>query len=154
VLLCYDGDKAGRAAAYKASVLLSTHEVDGGVVLFDDGIDPADMVKDGKIEELISIMKRPIDLIEFSLQETITKYNTQNPYEKNQALKECTDFLKSLNPIIAEEKKEYLAKLLNIASHHITLGQMRIQPAPSVQSNNSMSKAEEKFFKTLIEKPD
>ena len=39
-ILCFDGDIAGKKAAYKASMLLSQSEIDGGVVIFEDGVDP------------------------------------------------------------------------------------------------------------------
>ena len=52
IILAYDGDKPGLAAAFKASVMLSQSEFEGGVVIFGEGLDPADMVKDGRIEEL------------------------------------------------------------------------------------------------------
>ena len=42
ILLCYDGDSAGVNAAFKAALLLSHKS--GGVVLFKDNKDPADMV--------------------------------------------------------------------------------------------------------------
>ncbi|MDP1785199.1 MAG: DNA primase, partial [Sulfuricurvum sp.] len=51
VLVAYDGDKAGRAAALKASKLLSMGGFEGGVILFEGGKDPADMIKEGLIEE-------------------------------------------------------------------------------------------------------
>jgi DNA primase len=50
VIMAYDGDKAGRAAALKASRLLSAGGFSGGVVIFLDGMDPADMVKNGAVE--------------------------------------------------------------------------------------------------------
>jgi len=43
VILAYDGDKAGMNAALKASRLLAQNSFDGGVVLFNSGLDPADM---------------------------------------------------------------------------------------------------------------
>jgi len=49
-LLCYDGDRAGIAAALKAARLLSAHGIYGGVVIFPEGKDPADMVKRGSDE--------------------------------------------------------------------------------------------------------
>ncbi len=52
IILAYDGDKAGLAAAFKASVMLSQSEFEGGVIIFADGLDPADMVLNGKINEL------------------------------------------------------------------------------------------------------
>ena len=52
IVMAYDGDKAGRAAALKASKLLSAGGFSGGVVIFSEGLDPADMVKKGAVEEL------------------------------------------------------------------------------------------------------
>ncbi|MEJ2501471.1 MAG: DNA primase, partial [Campylobacterales bacterium] len=43
IIMAYDGDAAGRNAALKASKLLSASGFDGGVVLFEGGLDPADM---------------------------------------------------------------------------------------------------------------
>ncbi|MFY9075313.1 DNA primase [Malaciobacter mytili] len=155
VLLCYDGDNAGRNAAYKASVLLSQHEVDGAVVLFEEGLDPADMVKDGKVQELYNIMKKPTPLIKYALKFITDGFDLSNPHSKNQALKECVDYLKTINLLIAEEHREFLSKLLNISSHHITLGQTQIQKEPTAYTTtNGLTKADEKFFKTLVEKPD
>ena len=51
VIVAYDGDKAGINAAYKASLLLSHSQFKGGVVIFSDGQDPADMVNGNKIDE-------------------------------------------------------------------------------------------------------
>ena len=154
-LICYDGDKAGRAAAFKASVLLSQHDIDGGVVLFEDGVDPADMVKEGKVEELIAIMKKPIPLIHFALQSISSKYVLTNPHLKNKALKDCVDFLKSLNNlIIANEYKSYLASLLKIQISHITLGQTQIQAQPTMMPRQNGNRADDKLLKSMLEKPE
>ncbi|QDF28957.1 DNA primase [Halarcobacter anaerophilus] len=154
VLLCYDGDNAGKTAAHRAAVLLSQHEVDGGVIIFEDNLDPADMVKDGKIEQLYEMLKNPMPLIEYVLRHIIKDYDLDNPHNKNQALSACISYLKTINLLVAEEYKGVLSKLLNIASHHITLGQTTIKKDFTIQSSKTVSKADEKFFKTIIEKPD
>lgn len=153
VLLCYDGDNAGRTAAYKASVLLSQHEIDGGVIIFDDGVDPADMVKENKIDELYALMKKPINIIKYALNFMVKKYDITNPHQKNSALKECTEYLRTLNNIIANEYKGYLAKILNIEAFHIVIGQTVIHKN-EILIQSDISKADEKFIKTLIEKPN
>ena len=134
-LVCYDGDKAGREAAYKASVLLSQYEVDGAVVIFDDGIDPADMVALGKVAELIAIMKKPTPLMKYALQHITAKYDMNSPLNKNEALKECIELLKSLNnPLIANEYKPYLAQLLSIDISHINIENPRPIQVPTPQN--------------------
>lgn len=119
VLLCFDGDKAGINAALKASKLLSAHGVFGGVVIFPEGKDPADMVKSGETKELFALMKKPTQLIEFVLNTMASSFNLSKPDEKQNALKEIEAFLKTLDPLIADEYKEYISQLLQININHI-----------------------------------
>lgn len=122
-LLCFDGDKAGKNASFKASKLLSEFGIDGGVILFDDGVDPADMIKDHREEELYSIMKKPIPLIKYALNFISSSYAIKNPHEKNKALQESLAFLKTLNPVIASEYKTYLSEILHIEEELINFAQ-------------------------------
>ncbi len=114
VIVAYDGDNAGLNAAFKASVMLSQGEFDGGVVIFTEGKDPADMVNDGKIEELNKIFSIPTPFINFAIDYIISKYDINNPSLKQKALLETNDYLKSLGIIYQDEYKRYIAQKLNI----------------------------------------
>ncbi|QKF82720.1 DNA primase [Halarcobacter ebronensis] len=114
VIVAYDGDKAGLNAAFKASVMLSQSDFEGGVVIFGDGKDPADMVKDGKVEELNEIFANPAPFIPFSIDYIISKYSINDPSQKQKALIEVNDYLKTLNVIYQDEYKRYIAQKLNI----------------------------------------
>ena len=114
VIVAYDGDKAGLNAAFKASVMLSQGEFEGGVVIFSEGRDPADMVKDKKVEELNKIFANPTPFIPFSIDYIISKYDINNPSQKQKALLEANDYLKSLGEIYQDEYKRYIAQKLNI----------------------------------------
>jgi len=112
VVMAYDGDKAGRAAALKASKLLSAAGFNGGVVVFEGGLDPADMVKDGRIEELSDIFRDPKPFIEFVLDELLSLYDLRDPKAKEACMQEGIAYLKTLSPILQEEYKTYLASRL------------------------------------------
>ncbi|WP_457746850.1 DNA primase [Sulfurimonas sp.] len=112
VVMAYDGDKAGRAAALKASKLLSAAGFNGGVVVFEGGLDPADMVKDGRIEELSAIFREPKPFIEFVLDELLSLYDLRDPKAKEACMQEGIAYLKTLSPILQEEYKTYLASRL------------------------------------------
>jgi DNA primase len=114
IILAYDGDKAGLAAAFKASIMLSQGEFEGGVVIFGEGVDPADMVKDGKTEELNKIFSTPLAFIPYAIDYIISKYEINNPAQKQKALLEANDYLKSLGVIYQDEYKRYIAQKLNI----------------------------------------
>jgi len=114
VILAYDGDKAGISSALKASKLLLSHSFGGGVVIFEDGKDPADLVREKKINYLSSLFAKPKDFGEFVIENTISNYNLANPREKEKAFKEIYTFLNSLNEILKEHYKSYAAGILQI----------------------------------------
>jgi DNA primase len=114
VIVAYDGDKAGLNAAYKASLLLSHSSFMGGVVIFEQGLDPADMVNNNKIDELNAILSKPIPFIPFAIDYIIDQYDINDPNQKQQALKESNDFLKTLSPILQEEYSTLIARKLNV----------------------------------------
>jgi len=159
VVMAYDGDKAGRAAALKASKLLSASGFNGGVVVFEGGLDPADMVKDGRVEELADMFRDPKPFIEFVLDEILSLYDLSNPKEKESCMGEGVSYLKTLSPLLQEEYKTYLAS---------RLGGMGVSPslvkihnnnqqnsnAPLMQKNSHKDFWELTLIKTVIEKPE
>jgi DNA primase len=152
VYVAYDGDKAGRAAAFKAAKLLSTSGFDGGVILFEGGLDPADMIKSGQIEQLNALLHRPIPFIEFVISEMISGYDLQDPKAKETALHENIAFLKSLSPLLQEEYRPFIASKLGISPSLIQIGRSKnIAPQPINFSHHDIW--ELSFIKTLLERP-
>ena len=126
IVMAYDGDNAGAAAALKAARLLSVSGFNGGVILFKEGMDPADMVKNGQIEELNNLFRHPKSFIEFVIDRIIAGYNIKDPKAKEEALEESIGYLKTLSPLLQEEYKVYLASSLGVnpsfvrvASHNL-----------------------------------
>jgi len=154
VIMAYDGDKAGRAAALKASKLLSASGFSGGVVIFDGGLDPADMVKEGRIEDLASMFRSPKPFIEFVLDELMSLYDFNNPKERESCLSEGTAYLKTLSPLLQEQYKSYLASRLGVSPSFIRLANTN-QTNNTKVINNSKHRDmwELSLIKTLLEKP-
>jgi DNA primase len=75
--------------------MLSQSEFEGGVIIFADGMDPADMVNNGKIEELNEIFSNPISFTPFAIDYIISKYDINDANQKQKALIESNDYLKS-----------------------------------------------------------
>jgi DNA primase len=151
IILAYDGDKPGLAAAFKASVMLSQGEFEGGVVIFGDGLDPADMVKDGKIEELNRIFTNPLSFISYSIDYIIEKYDINNPNQKQKALIEANDYLKSLGAIYQDEYKRYIAQKLNIRENLVSVSSESRRPQEV--SLTKIDIAELCIIKSILEKP-
>ena len=114
VILAYDGDKAGVAAAFKAAKMLSSSGFEGRVVLFPDGKDPADMVAQNNIEELNSYLNGGLDLAVFVIEHIKSSYDINNPYQKQDAINEIKAFLNTLSPILKESYAQEAARRLNV----------------------------------------
>ncbi len=151
VIVAYDGDKAGLNAAFKASVMLSQGEFEGGVIIFGEGKDPADMVNDGKIEELNNTFTNPTAFISYAIDYIIEKYDINNPSQKQKALIEANDYLKSLGMIYQDEYKRYLAQRLNIRENLVKVSTDVVRPT---QVNlTKIDIAELCIIKGILEKP-
>ncbi|MBL6970326.1 MAG: DNA primase [Campylobacterales bacterium] len=150
VIVAYDGDKAGLNAAFKASVLLSQNNFEGGVVIFEEGKDPADMVKDGAIEELNNIFDNAQAFIPFTIDMIALKYNLSNPLEKQKALNEINQFLGSLNQLIQDEYQKYVSIKLDINAKHVNSTKNSSSRPQNVELS-SVDIAELNMIKTALE---
>ena len=160
IVMAYDGDKAGRAAALKASKLLSASGFHGGVVVFDGGLDPADMVKEGRVEELSSMFREAKPFIEFVLDEILSLYNLRDPKAKESCMQEGIAYLKTLSPILQEEYKTYLASRLGglgVSPSLLKLNtqtNMYRQNIPQQRQSAHRDMWELTLIKTVLEKPE
>ncbi len=152
VILAYDGDSAGMNAAFKASVILSQSEFDGGVVIFSDGKDPADMVKDNKIEELTQMFNSSQPYISYAIDYIVAKYNLTNPVEKQKALDESNEYLRSLPILYQDEYKRYIAQKLNIRENLVKVDSVSYRKTTvDLQKINIQELC---ILKAIIEKPN
>ena len=119
VILAYDGDNAGQNAAFKASVMLSQNGFDGGVVIFKGGLDPADMVKNQRNEELHKMFLEPINFINFAIDYIVSQFNINEPIQKQKALDQANEYLRSLSELNQDEYRRYIAQKLNIRENLI-----------------------------------
>ena len=155
VIVAYDGDSAGINAALKASKLLSVSGFDGGVVIFEQGKDPADMVKANEVDKLNEIFKHPKPFIEFVLDMIIRSYNLNDPKSKEICLNEIISYLKTLSPLLQEEYKPYVASKLII---HPSLIKLQNNIVQNTQQFQNMQKDKDMWelsiIKTILESPE
>ncbi len=148
IKLSYDSDNAGINAAIKASKLLFRSFFDGGVVLFPEGLDPADVVKNG--EDLNKYFQNEIPFLDFIINYTIKKFDIKNPIQKKQALDELREYTKTLPEILQESFINKAAQFLQI-----TPKLLRVKKTNNLQTNRSkkIEIAEASIIKTLYENP-
>ena len=153
IILAYDGDKAGQAAAMKAAQMLSSSGFDGGVVLFPDGQDPADLIAKGQSEEVAKLLREAKPLIPFVLEQTISAFDLNDPRAKEAAFGNAKQFLDGLTPIIKDAYIPIAATQLGISP--ALFGQQINQGRP--RDNFSQKRddvAQLSILKTLLEKPN
>ena len=150
VILAYDGDSAGIAAALKASVLLSRHSFKGGVILFGEGMDPADMVKNAQIKKLNRLFSEAQPFIEFAIEQIVKKYNLHDGLEKEKALKEGSAFLQSLPASLQESYRGVLSGALNLPQNLVKVKRDLVKRE---QREGFIDILELTIIKTILAKP-
>ena len=152
VILAYDGDKAGQAAALKAAQMLSAAGFDGGVVLFPDGQDPADLIAKGESQEVAKLLRESKPLIPFVLEQTIDAYDLNDPRAKETAFGAAKQFLDGLTPIIKDAYIPIAATHLGVspALFGKQINQDRTRENFSQKRDDV---AQLSILKTLLEKP-
>ena len=152
VILAYDGDKAGIAAALKASQMLSAAGFDGGVVLFPDGQDPADLIAKGQSEAVAKLLREAKPLIPFVLEMIVLMYDISDPRAKEAAFGSVKQYLDTLSEIIKDAYIPMAATMLGLSPSFFGKG---ANPAKARQ--NFTQKRDDvgqlSILKTLIEKP-
>jgi len=145
VIVAYDGDNAGINAAIKASTLLAQNNFEGGAVIFKDGLDPADMIKNN--QDLSSIFENHTPFIEFVIKETLNKYDLKNPHQKEEAFNEIKNFIFSLNPLIQEDIANYASQIMQIPRNLFKIRQKVIDK----KINKKLDPTEASIIKTIYE---
>ena len=145
VIVSYDSDSAGINAAIKASTLLAQNMFDGGAVLFEEGKDPADMIKEGY--NLENVFNNYTPFIDFVILQTIKKYNLKNPKEKQNAFNEINQFVLSLPSIIQEDVSRKAAQIMQIDAKLF-----RIKKSQNISTESKKIDTQEaSIIKTLYE---
>jgi DNA primase len=148
ILLSYDSDNAGINAALKASKLLFRSFFEGGVILFPQGLDPADVVKNG--DDLNKYFQNQIPFLDFIINYTIKKFNIKNPIQKKQAVDELKEYIFTLPEILQESFINKAAQFLQITPK---LFLVRKSNNSQTNTNKKIEIAEASIIKTLYENP-
>lgn len=153
IILAYDGDKAGVAAALKAAQMLSIAGFDGGVVLFPNGQDPADLIAKGETELAAKLLREHKPLIEFVIEKIIGQYDLSNPKEKESAFGAIRSYLAGLSDILQESYVPFAASTLSVSTALFGKGRKAQQFMPTVSKQTKYDIEQLSLLKTLLEYP-
>lgn len=151
-LLCFDGDSAGRKAAWRA-VQMAPEQLREGrllrVLFMPDGQDPDSLVRGqgaGALESLLPVARPAVD---FFLDELQRRYNIAAEDEKAQFLREARDFLKRVND--ATLREVYTQKLQDICGLVLPIVENRRKPTrESTMPRRIVAQGGPSLFKTAL----
>ncbi|MBN2540668.1 MAG: DNA primase [Bacilli bacterium] len=101
VVVCYDGDKPGREASYKAIKLLERAKLNVHVVSLPDGLDPDEYITTHKDFETF-LNNNQLDQYEFVYQMIVEQKDFRRPVEIEQAKDRLFDFFSKTSGMIRE----------------------------------------------------
>ncbi len=153
VIVAYDGDRAGIDAAMKAALLLSRHNFDGGVILFDGGMDPADMVNAGNADLIEALFASPIPFAKFVIDMMVSSGKTDTPKGKEEVFKAVKNYLGTLSMFLQEEYIPYASSLLGISTARLKTDKKSIASIPQQSILTLSDIAEKSIIKTLLKTP-
>lgn len=111
VVLVFDSDTAGNAAAMRGLELGNVTDVDISVAELPVGLDPADYIGKHSKEDFAKLIAGSIPVVEYKLKKIIEARDISKPGGKEKVLDEATEMLANLeSPIIREE---YLGRLFD-----------------------------------------
>lgn len=97
VKLVFDGDKAGKIAALRASEICLREGVQAEIVVLETGVDPFDLSIAKSLPEISEIFHNTIQHSDFLLQETLHHtHKLSSPDEKKKAIESLFSFIKTL----------------------------------------------------------
>ena len=151
IILAYDGDKAGVAAALKAASMLTEAGFDGSVVLFPDGKDPADMIAQGQVQEVANLLRSGQELISFVIEMIAKSHDLNNPREKEIAFGELKSYLDNLSPIIRDAYIGHASTVLGVNSALFSKNAKLENTKPRLKESNREDIGKLSIIKTLYE---
>lgn len=114
VVLCYDSDEAGRAAALKGIDVLVPHIGTIRVVRLPEGDDPDEYVAAHGVEAFQARISEAMRALEYKIARTAEQYDLRDPHEKARFLQTATEWIKSLQPFEKENYIDFLSKQYNV----------------------------------------
>ncbi len=109
IILCFDGDEAGRKAILRAIPILETAGLNIKVAILPDGKDPDECLKELGSDKLKEILNNAVPPTDFKILNIKKKYNLSIASEKTKFVAEVLEILRNLK---SESEKDVYLKVL------------------------------------------
>jgi len=103
IILMFDGDSAGKKAAYQASMMLNNAGVVPKIVVLEDNLDPDEYIlKYGK-EKIEKKIEHPINMMDFRLDYLKEDKDIHSAQDKAKYINQMIDELNEINDLVLRE---------------------------------------------------
>lgn len=134
LVVCYDGDKAGKAATYKFGKLAVDYGLNFSIIKNTTGKDPDEIFNELGKDELYLSVHKTVSFVEFLFDYLPNQYDLDNYEDKKKFTSEmqsfiertCTDF----------EKADYYSRIRDLTGFDLSHQSANI-PAPKKESRNN-----------------
>jgi DNA primase len=163
VVLVFDADTAGLAAAERGFGLLGEAKVELYVMSLPAGTDPADFTFSAGREEFESAISSALPLVDFCLNQMVGRYNLKESAGKIKAAREALSLIRSLpSPIAREEYLRKLSERLTVSYESLLgeIGKTRGRKTSSLDkvvisgTLDAQGRAEQEVLKLILHDPE
>lgn len=117
VVLAFDADEAGADAARRTSELEAPVrlDLDMRVAVMPEGGDPADIVQQGRVDEMLEAVENARPLLQFRLEREVARLDLSEPEARARALHSAVSLISRVSdPIARREYERFVARLVGV----------------------------------------
>jgi DNA primase len=160
VVLAFDSDEAGSKAALRGDELESPFrlDLDLRVAEMPDGLDPADLVQEGRAAELAAAVKGAKPLLERRIEHEVARHDLTGPEGRARALHAAAEQVRRVkDPIARREYSRHLARVVGVdleTAEAAIAGGSRRGPGAGSPTERPLDRMEAELLRFLVAHPD
>lgn len=162
VILAFDADEAGAEAARRTSELDAPMrlDLDMRVAVMPDGGDPADIVQEGRIDEVRRAVDGSLPLLQFRLEREVRRFDLTEPEGRARAVHLAGRLVSQIPDAIARrEYQRFTAKLVGVDMETVAEATTRRSPRPAGQDSARLvpsprRRLESELLRLMIANPE
>ena len=134
LVVCYDGDRAGKAATYKFGKLAVDYGLNFSIVKNTTGKDPDEIFNELGKDELYLSVHKTVSFVEFLFDYLPNQYDLDNYEDKKKFTSEMQSFIERICTDF--EKADYYSRIRDLTGFDLSHQSANI-PAPKKESRNN-----------------
>ncbi len=160
VVLAFDSDEAGSRAVLRGDELESPFrlDLDVRVAVMPDGLDPADLVQEGRADELSRAVAAARPLLEHRIEHEVSRFDITGPEGRARALHAAASQVRRVNDVIARrEYSRFVARLVGVdlvTVEEAVGGQRRGSSQGQSAAERPLDRAESELLRVVLANPE